>query len=271
MFLVFVTYLVVGLIAGILAGLLGVGGGIVIVPMLEFCFSWQHIDESVIMHLALGTSLASIMFTSVSSFMAHHRRGAVDWTIVRRITFGILVGTFLGGFVAARMSTGFLKVFFCLFLYFVATNMLLDKKPKASRELPDAKGMFGMGGLIGAVSSFVGIGGGTLSVPFMLFCNVEGHRAVGTSAAIGLPIALAGTLSYLLNGLGEAARPELCWGYIYLPALIGIVAASVCTAPLGARIAHALPVAKLKKVFACFLYVVATRMLWKLIADWIAG
>lgn len=116
MLLVFLTYLAVGLIAGVLAGLLGVGGGIVIVPMLEFCFTRQGIDNGVLMHMALGTSLASIMFTSVSSFMAHHRRGAVDWSIVRRITVGILVGTFLGTFVAARMSTTFLKVFFCIFL-----------------------------------------------------------------------------------------------------------------------------------------------------------
>ena len=164
------------------------------------------------------------------------------------------------------MSTTFLKGFFCLFLYFVATNMLLGKKPKAGRELPGVAGMNGMGGLIGVVSSFVGIGGGTLSVPFMLFCNVEGHRAVGTSAAIGLPIALSGALGYLFNGLGEASRPEWSLGYLYLPALFGIVAASVCTAPLGAKIAHALPVDKLKKLFALFLYVVATRMLWKLVA-----
>lgn len=266
MLLVFLTYLAVGLIAGVLAGLLGVGGGIVIVPMLEFCFTLQGIDNGVLMHMALGTSLASIMFTSVSSFMAHHRRGAVDWSIVRRITVGILVGTFLGTFVAARMSTTFLKVFFCIFLYLVATQMLLGKKPRASRELPGPSGMLGMGGLIGVVSSFVGIGGGTLSVPFMLFCNVEAHRAVGTSAAIGLPIALAGALGYLFNGWSAAARPEWSLGYIYLPALLGIVAASVCTAPLGARIAHALPVARLKRVFALFLYVVATRMLWKLVA-----
>ena len=265
MALIFITYLVVGLIAGLLAGLLGVGGGIVIVPMLEFCFTRQGFADENIMHLALGTSLASIVFTSVSSFMAHHRRGAVDWTIVRRITVGIVLGTFLGTFIASRMSTAFLKGFFCLFLYFVATNMLLGKKPKAGRELPGVAGMNGMGGLIGMVSSFVGIGGGTLSVPFMLFCNVEGHRAVGTAAAIGLPIALAGALGYLYNGMGAALRPEWSWGYLYMPALIGIVAASVCTAPLGARIAHALPVDKLKKVFAVFLYVVATRMLWQLL------
>ena len=259
------TYLAVGLIAGVLAGLLGVGGGIVIVPMLVFCFTRQGVQPEVMMHMALGTSLASIIFTSISSFMAHHRRGAVDWTIVRRIVAGILLGTFLGGFVAARLSTGFLKVFFCIFIYIIATQMILNKKPKATRELPGAGGMFGMGSLIGVVSSFVGIGGGSLSVPFMLFCNVSAHRAVGTSAAIGLPIAIAGAASNLINGLGVDGRPAMSWGYLYIPGLIGIVCASVFTAPLGAKLAHSLPVDKLKRLFAIFLYLVATRMLWSIL------
>lgn len=215
--------------------------------------------------MALGTSLASIIFTSISSFMAHHRRGAVDWSIVRRIVLGILLGTFLGGFVAARLSTEFLKVFFCIFIYIIATQMILNKKPKPTRELPGPGGMFGMGSLIGVVSSFVGIGGGSLSVPFMLFCNVTAHRAVGTSAAIGLPIAIAGAASYLINGLGVAGRPPMSWGYLYIPGLIGIVCASVFTAPLGAKLAHALPVDKLKRLFAIFLYLVATRMLWSIL------
>ncbi len=262
---ILVTYLAVGLIAGILAGLLGVGGGVVIVPMLVFCFTRQGVPFDVMMHLALGTSLASIIFTSIASFMAHHRRRGVDWTIVRNIAPGILLGTFGGGFVAAELPTGFLKIFFCLFLYTVATQMILNKKPKPTRELPGSGGMFGMGSLIGLVSSLVGIGGGSLSVPFMLFCNVSAHRAVGTSAAIGLPIAIAGALSYLVNGMRVADLPPWSLGYIYLPAFIGIVCASVFTAPLGARLAHALPVDKLKRLFAIFLYVVATRMLWSLL------
>lgn len=260
-----ITYLIVGLIAGILAGLLGVGGGLVIVPMLVFCFTRQGVDFTVMMHLALGTSLASIIFTSISSFMAHHRRGAVDWRIVRVTAPGVLLGTFCGGFVAAALPTGFLKIFFCIFLYTIATQMILNKKPRPTRELPGSGGMFGMGSLIGMVSSLVGIGGGSLSVPFMLFCNVPAHRAVGTSAAIGLPIAIAGALSYGINGIGVPARPPLSMGYIYIPALVGIVCASVLTAPLGAKLAHALPVARLKRLFALFLYAVATRMLWSLL------
>ena len=259
-------YLAVGLIAGVLAGLLGVGGGLVIVPMLIFCFVKQGIQPDLIMHLALGTSLASIIFTSVSSFMSHHRRGAVDWTIVKRIVPGILIGTFLGTFVASRLSTGFLKGFFCVFLYAVATQMLLNKKPKASRELPGSGGMFGVGSAIGVASALVGIGGGSLSVPFMLWCNVAAHRAIGTSAAIGFPIAVAGALGYVVNNLHAHGLPAYSVGYVYLPALLFIVCFSVMTAPLGAKLAHALPVDKLKRIFAFFLYAVATKMVWSLLS-----
>lgn len=256
------TYSLVGAVAGVLAGLLGIGGGLVIVPMLVFCFEWQGIADSVIMHLALGTSMASIIFTAVSSFMAHHRRGAVHWDVVKRIVAGIFVGTFLGACVAARLSTDFLKFFFVIFLYYVATQMLTNRKPKPSRQLPGKGGMFGVGNIIGAVSSLVGIGGGTLSVPFMIWCNIPVHHAIGTSAAIGFPIAIAGTIGYVLNGLGAADLPSLCLGYVYFPALLGIVCISVLTAPLGVRLAHSLPVDRLKRVFAILLYIVATRMLW---------
>jgi uncharacterized membrane protein YfcA len=258
-------YLAAGAVAGLLAGLLGIGGGLVIVPMLVFCFSLQHIDPSVTMHLALGTSMASIIFTSVSSFRAHHKRGAVEWPLVRRIVLGIFVGTFLGSCLAARMSTGFLKGFFVVFLYYVATQMLLNKKPKPSRQLPGYFGTFVVGNVIGAFSSLVGIGGGTLSVPFMTWCNVAVHRAIGTSAAIGFPIAIAGTVGYLFNGWHVTNLPIYSVGYIYLPALFGLVATSVLTAPFGVRLAHSLPVDRLKKVFAVLLYVVGTRMLVGLI------
>lgn len=258
-------YLVVGLIAGVLAGLLGVGGGVVIVPMLVFCFVKQGIQPDQIMHLALGTSLASIIFTSISSFMSHHRRGAVEWTIVKRIVPGILLGTFAGTFVAAQLSTFFLKGFFCVFLYAVATQMLLNKKPKASRDLPGSAGMFGVGSTIGVVSALVGIGGGSLSVPFMIWCNIPAHRAIGTSAAIGFPIAIAGAIGYVVNNLQGVGLPAYSLGYVYLPALVAIVCTSVLTAPLGAKLAHALPVDKLKRIFAVFLYAVATKLAWGLL------
>lgn len=254
-------YMGAGAVAGLLAGLLGIGGGLAIVPMLVFCFSLEHIDPAVTMHLALGTSMASIIFTSVSSFWAHHKRGAVEWPLVRRIVLGIFVGTFLGSCLAARMSTGFLKGFFVIFLYYVASQMLLNKKPKPSRQLPGALGTFVVGNIIGAFSSLVGIGGGTLSVPFMTWCNIPVHRAIGTSAAIGFPIAIAGTFGYLFNGWNAEYLPPHSVGYIYLPALVGLVVTSVFTAPFGVRLAHSLPVDRLKKVFAFLLYVVGTRML----------
>ena len=259
-------YLAVGLIAGILAGLLGVGGGLVIVPMLVYCFTSQGMQNDLIMHMALGTSMASIVFTSVSSFMSHHKHGAVEWSIVRRIVPGIIVGTFAGSYVASRLSTGFLKGFFCVFLYYVATQMVLNKKPKPSRDFPGTAGMFGVGSTIGAVSSLVGIGGGSLSVPFMLWCNLAAHRAIGTSAAIGFPIAIAGSVGYIVNGLRVSGLPEYCAGYVYLPALVFIVCASVLTAPFGAKLADALPVAKLKRIFAVLLFAVATKMAWGILS-----
>ena len=258
---ILIMYCLVGAAAGILAGLLGIGGGLVIVPMLVFCFSRQEISEEVIMHLALGTSMASIMFTAVSSFWFHHRRGAVRWLVVRRIVIGIFVGTFLGSCVAANLSTRFLKGFFVIFLYYVAVQMLTGRKPKPGRQLLGSVGMLGVGNVIGGVSSLVGIGGGTLSVPFMLWCNIPLHEAIGTSAAIGFPIAVAGALGYVFNGLSAANLPGYSLGYVYLPALLGIICASVLTAPLGVHLAHSFPVDRLKRLFAGLLLVVATRML----------
>jgi len=257
----FLTYCAVGAVAGILAGLLGIGGGLVIVPMLVYVFALNNIPPELTMHLALATSMASIMFTSVSSFMAHHKRGAVRWDVVKKIVAGILTGTFLGSCLASAMSTNFLKVFFVIFLYFVAVQLLLNKKPKGGRELPGKAGMFGVGNGIGVVSSLVGIGGGTLSVPFMLWCNIKVHHAIGTSAAIGLPIAIAGTAGYVINGWNVPTLPAYSLGYVYLPALVGIAAVSVLTAPLGVKLAHSLPVNRLKRVFSLLLFGVATKML----------
>lgn len=254
-------YLGTGAFAGVLAGLLGVGGGVIIVPLLVFTFSAQHLPEAYILHLALGTSLASIIFTSISSLRAHHRRGAVNWPVVKGISPGILVGTFLGSWVAAQLSTGFLKGFFVLFLYYVATQMLLDIRPKPHRQMPGRGGMFGVGSVIGGVSSLVGIGGGSLSVPFLIWCNLPMHHAVGTSAAIGFPIAVAGAAGYLVNGLMADGLSSGAVGFIYLPALIGIALASICTAPLGVRLAHSLPVPRLKKAFAVFVLLMGTRLL----------
>ncbi|MDD3472305.1 MAG: sulfite exporter TauE/SafE family protein [Syntrophaceae bacterium] len=265
MILVLLVYLFVGAIAGILAGLLGVGGGLVIVPILAYTFTWQAFPYEHIMHLALGTSLASIIFTSVSSFTAHNRVGAVRWDIFWQIVLGILLGTFLGSCVASKMSTAFLSIFFVVFLYYVAFQMILDRKPNPSRQLPGRWGMFGVGNIIGAVSSFVGIGGGSLSVPFMIWCNIPAHHAIGTSAAIGLPIAISGAIGYVYSGWNASNVPDWSLGFVYMPAFAGIVCASVLTAPIGAKIAHRLPVKRLKQVFAVILTIMGTRVLFGLI------
>lgn len=257
-------FMALGAVAGVLAGLLGVGGGLVIVPMINYTFAIQGISGEYTHHMALGTSLATIMFTSISSFMAHHRNKAVIWAIVKYITPGILLGTFFGSKVAAHLPTDLLKGFFVVFLVYVGVQMLMNIKPKPTREIPGFLGNTAAGGVIGMVSSFVGIGGGTLSVPYMSWCNVPMHKAIGTSAAIGFPIAVAGAAGYLVNGMGLEGLPGPHLGFIYLPALLGIALASVCTAPLGARLAHRLPVPKLKKAFACLLFAMAAQMAYGL-------
>jgi uncharacterized membrane protein YfcA len=249
-----------GALAGLLAGLLGVGGGIIIVPMLTFLFTTHHLPDAHIAHLAIGTSLATIAFTSISSMRSHNVRGAVEWGIFRSITPGILVGSLFGTWVAAQLSTRFLKGFFVAFLCYVAVQMFLDFKPGPGKKV-GRRGMFGFGSLIGGISALVGIGGGTMSVPLLLWHAIPIRSAIGTSAAIGFPIAIAGTIGYILNGLPAATLPPYCFGYIYLPALIGVSAMSMLTAPLGAKLAHRIPVKNLKKGFACFLLLVAGKML----------
>jgi len=257
-----IIYPLLGIIVGIIAGLLGIGGGVVVVPILIFVFTAQGFPAQHMMQLALATSLGSIVFTSVASFMTHHRHGAVRWDIVKGITLGILIGTFSGTWFAAQLSTKALKIFFSVFLYYVAATMLSNFKPKPTRQLPGILGINAVGVVIGVISSLVGIGGGALSIPFMMWCNVPVHHAIGTSAAIGFPIAVAGTLGYIINGLSVEDLPTPHLGYLYIPALFGIALVSFFTAPFGARLAHQTPVVTLKRIYAVFLIVVATRILW---------
>ncbi|MCE9613397.1 MAG: sulfite exporter TauE/SafE family protein [Lentisphaerae bacterium] len=255
------AYLAIGSIAGLLAGLLGVGGGLIIVPLLAFAFTTHGLPAEHVQRLALGTSLATIVFTATSSGLAHHRHGAVRWDAVARLAAGIVVGTFGGSWVAARLSPASLKGFFAAFLLYVSIQMLLDMRPRPTRQLPGAVGMSAVGGGIGLISSLVGIGGGTMSVPFLVWCNLPVRTAIGTSAAIGFPIALSGAAGYIVNGWHAPALPPGCLGFVYLPALTGVAAASVLTAPLGARLAHRVPTRPLKRGFALFLLAVAARMI----------
>jgi len=251
-----------GLAVGFVAGLLGVGGGLIIVPVLILLLHAQGLAAGLEPQLALGTSLASILFTSLSSVRAHHRHGAVEWPLLWRIAPGIVLGTLAGAMLAAQMPATLLKLFVVAFLFYAAIQMWLDFKPAPHRGLPGQAAMTLAGGVIGAVSSWVGIGGGTLSVPFMLWHNVPLHRAIATSAAIGFPIAVAGAAGYVLGGWGVSGLPAGSFGFVYLPALLGIVLGSVLTAPLGARTAHRLPARPLKRVFALLLLVLALRMAW---------
>jgi len=256
----FAAYGGLGLVVGFVAGLFGVGGGLIIVPVLIMLLHAHGLAAGMEPQLALGTSLASILFTSLSSVRAHHRHGAVEWTLVRRIAPGIVFGTLAGAVLAAQMPAMVLKVFFVVFLFYAATQMWLDFKPAPHRGLPSPTGATLAGGLIGAVSSWVGIGGGALSVPFMLWHNTPLHRAIATSAAIGFPIALTGAAGYVLGGWHASGLPTGSLGFVYLPALAGIVLGSVLTAPLGARTAHLLPVRPLKRVFALLLLALALHM-----------
>lgn len=260
------VYGVLGLFSGFVAGLLGVGGGLLMVPVLTWAYAVEGFPPAYNIHLALGTSLAVIVLTSISSLRAHHGHGAVEWSLVKRISLGIVLGTLAGSLLAARLSDFGLKLFFVAFLFYAATQMLVGFKPKAHRSLPGWPGTTLAGGVIGLVSSWVGIGGGTLTVPFQLWCNVDMRRAIGTSAAIGLPIALAGSVGYMLAGLQVQGLPAASLGFVYLPALFGIAAASWLTAPLGARCAHRWPVARIKRIFAALLYVLGVRMAYSLIA-----
>ena len=254
-------YLALGAFAGVMAGMLGVGGGLIIVPVLAWIFGRQSVSDALIMHLAIGTSLASIVITSISSIRAHHQRGAVLWPAFWRLTPGIVIGAWLGAAVADLLSSAALTKIFAVFVLMVAAQMAFGAKPAPQRELPKPTGMAATGVVIGMVSAIVGIGGGSLTVPFLSWCNTPIRQAVATSAACGLPIALAGALGFIVTGLNVPHLPAWSLGYVYGPALVGVAFASMLTAPLGAKLAHTLPTNSLKKVFAVFLAAVGSKML----------
>lgn len=256
--------LALGAVAGFAAGLLGIGGGMLLVPFLTMLFAWNSMPQDLIVHAAIATSMTSILFTSLSSIRAHQRKGTIQWKIVFAMAPGIILGGLLsGGAVFAAISTAWLSLFFAVFVGYSAWNMLRNAKPKPSRQMPGMLGTSSVGVGIGFVSGLVGAGGGFLSVPFMLWCNVALHAAVSTSAALGFPIALANSVGYIASGLNESVAYPGMLGYIYWPALLALVATSVLTAPFGARMAHRLPVGTLKRVFACLLFALSAYMLFK--------
>ncbi len=249
---------------GFLAGLLGIGGGMLMVPFVTLILSAQGVAPGLAVKMAIATSMATIIFTSIASVRAHHKRGAVRWDIVRRLAPGIVIGSIIASLgVFALLKGAWLALIFGVFVSFSATQMFLDKKPKPTRQMPGTAGQLAAGGTIGFISGLVGAGGGFISVPFMSWCNVAMHNAVATSAALGFPIALSNVLGYIISGQSVPDLPPASFGYIWLPGLVVIATCSFLTAPLGARAAHALPVAKLKRIFASILYVLAAYMFYK--------
>jgi uncharacterized membrane protein YfcA len=258
--------LLLGAGTGFLAGLLGIGGGMVMVPFVTMLLEHRGFPPDLVIKVAIATSLTTILFTSLSSVRAHHRRGAVLWRVAVVLAPGIVVGSFAGAQIAGAVRGALLAGFFGLFISWAATRMLMPKKRPvdgaAAQGLPGRAGMFGVGALIGVFSALLGAGGAFLTVPFLTGRGVRPQNAIGTSAACGFPIALAGTLGYIVAGL-HVELPAGTVGFVYLPALVTIAAASVTTAPLGARAAHALPTETMKKVFAFTLYALAAYMLLK--------
>ncbi|UGA40449.1 sulfite exporter TauE/SafE family protein [Chromobacterium haemolyticum] len=260
--------LVCGAVAGFLAGLLGVGGGLVIVPVVLGVLSAAQLGGDHAQHLAVGTSLAVMVFTSLSSVRAHHKKGAVDWRIVRAMAPAMVIGTLLGSLVAGAISGLALKWFFVGYAYLVAVQMFFNLKPQASRGMPSPAGQWGAGGLIGMISSWVGIGGGSMSVPFMSWCKCAGahrHRHQRGAGLAHRRIAVSGAVGYLYSGWGAAGLPAGALGFVYLPAMLALMLMTVLMAPLGARAAHKLPVARLKQVFAALMAVMASEMLYNLL------
>jgi uncharacterized protein len=255
------AYLGIGGLVGFAAGLLGIGGGVVMVPLLVLVFKASGMMPDQVLHVALGTALAAMVFTAASSMRAHAAHGAVDWRIARAMSPGMLVGSFGAGLIAGFIPTLPLAMMFTALVFYAATQILLDLRPRGTRDLPGTAGIFVAGTVIGAVSSLLAAGGAFLTIPFLAWCNVPLRRAIGTAAANGLPIAIAGTAAYVLNGLRAEALPPFCIGYVYLPALALVVATSMLAAPLGARLAHRLPVKRLRVIFALMLYAFAIRML----------
>ena len=255
--------LALGAAIGFLAGLLGIGGGMTLVPLLTIIFTAQDFPSAHIVHMAVATSTATMVFTALSSVHAHQRQGAVLWPVVAAMAPGIVLGSLVGPQIASALPNRAFAAVFGIFVWFSATRMLIVNKPLPGRELPGKLPLFGVGTGIGAVSSLLGAGGGFISIPYLGRHNVRIQSAVATSAALGLPIAVAGTVGFIVAGLRQPDLPRWSAGYVYLPAMATIVVASMLVAPIGASVAHRWPAAKLRRAFAALLYALGAYMLWK--------
>lgn len=251
--MLFVLYALTGVFAGFAAGLFGVGGGLVVVPALLALFAIKGMDPAVSVHLAIGTSLATIVVTSVSSTLTHRARGNVDWSIFKRYGVGLVLGAIIGAVTADLTPGPVLRAAFGIFCVVMAVQLAFGGQPRPSRTLPSAPAMGGTGVVVGWISSLFGIAGGGMTVPYLIFHNVPTKTAVGTSAAAGFPIAVAGAIGYAITGLDNLALPQYSLGYLYLPAFLTIVVLSTPTAKVGAEIATKMDPQLLKRIFAAFL------------------
>ena len=268
--LMWLGYAGIGAVVGLFAGMLGIGGGMLIIPLLALSFEAQGLPREHMFHLAIGTAMASIAFTSISSMKAHSRRKAVRWDIATSMTPGILLGALFGAAVAKYLPTRVLMIYFAIFVFAMSINIALDWTSRRQKQASPAAGsdaavsgtgsLFAAGFVISALSALIAMGGAVMTVPFMLHRRVPLIQAIGTAAAIGLPIALGGTAGYIFTGWGAAELPNLSIGYVYLPALVGIASASVLTAPLGARLAHKAKPKLLRMTFALLLFTLALKM-----------
>ena len=272
-------FLIIGALAGFAAGLFGVGGGTIIVPLLFVVFTQMDYSPDSIMHLALGTSLATIIVTSISSLMAHNKKGAVMWPVFKNLAPGLALGCFLGAGIAGQISGLYLQLIVGAFLLWVAYKMFFTgKKPVANHSsgandvssanyanpvLPSKPKQLAAGGVIGVASAIFGIGGGSLTVPYLTRYNVVMQKAVGTSAACGLPIAIAGALGFMFFGMQQQVDVPNTIGFVHIYAFLGISIMSFFTAKLGAKVAHILSPELLKKCFAVLLTVVGFYFLYK--------
>lgn len=254
-----------GIVVGIMAGLLGIGGGGILVPILTTIFIFQGVSKDTVVHLALGTSMACIALTSLSSMRAHHANSAVNWHLAKIMSFGMIIGTFLATFLIPYISSKILAIFFTIFMAYVSFQMLRNTKRHAKTgDINKTELRFVTLG-IGAISALVSIGGGSLTVPYLTWRNINIRNAIGTSAALGFFISIAGTLGYLINGILSVGATKYTWGYIYVPAVFLISIPSYFTAPLGAKLTQKLPVQNLKKIFGILLLVLSFKMLFSIL------
>lgn len=263
---IMIALILSGALAGFLAGLLGVGGGTIIVPIVLWLLHKQGVVSEYTQHIALGTSFAIMIFTTLSSAWAQHRKKSINWQIVKYLSPAVIIGGLLGSALSKYLPASFLKIFFVIFLYLIAIQMLLKLKPKPTRQLPQPAGLFGIGNVIGVLSSWVGIGGGSLSVPFMTYCNVPIHLATGTSAALAWTISVAGLMGYVYSGWHIQGLPEHTLGFVYLPVVVALSVCTVIFAPLGVKVSHQLSPDKLKMAMGILLFLIATQMVWKMLA-----